>query len=70
MSDQYSYGARRYRSPHNAIVRLRQIFDKPTAPKFVLILDLLKFFDNISHEYIEEEISSKLCDSGQILISK
>lgn len=69
-SDLYSYGARKFRSPHDAMARLRQVLNKPTSPKWILDVDILKCFDNISHEFIEREIKTILCSSGQTFIKK
>jgi retron-type reverse transcriptase len=33
ISDQYSYGARKFRSPHDAILRLHSLLNKPKSPK-------------------------------------
>jgi retron-type reverse transcriptase len=32
-SDQYSYGSRKFRSPHDALCRLRFLLDKKSSPK-------------------------------------
>lgn len=70
ISDRYSYGARLHRSPHDALLRLRQIINKPTSPKWVWDVDISKCFDNISHEFIESKIDPILCNTGKTLIKK
>jgi RNA-directed DNA polymerase len=69
-SDPFSYGARKFRSPHDAINRLRSILNKPNSPKFVLDVDIEKCFDNLSHEFIESEIEPILCTVGKNYIKK
>jgi RNA-directed DNA polymerase len=57
ISDQYSYGSRKYRSPHDAITRVRTLLDKPKSPKWILDLDISKCFDNIKHNVIIEKLN-------------
>jgi retron-type reverse transcriptase len=33
ISDYHSYGSRKFRSPHDAITRVRNLLDKPNSPK-------------------------------------
>jgi RNA-directed DNA polymerase len=69
-SDLYSYGSRKFRSPHDALNRLRHLLDKPNSSKWIFDIDLSKCFDNISHEFIEKEIDSILCGTGKTLVKK
>jgi RNA-directed DNA polymerase len=70
LSNQYSYGARKFRSPHDSILRLHSLLNKPNSPKWIYDLDISKCFDNISHKFIEKEIDPLLCKPGKVLIQK
>jgi RNA-directed DNA polymerase len=51
-SDPNSYGFRKSRSTHDAIVALRSLLDKKTHPRWILEADISNCFDKISHDYL------------------
>lgn len=55
-ADNPSYGFRRGRSTHDAIEHCFKIFARKTAPEWVLEGDIKGCFDNISHEWLMENI--------------
>jgi len=59
-SDEHSYGFRKFRSPHDAIIRTRTLLDKPTSPEWILEADIEKCFDRISHQFLMEH--TPMCD--------
>lgn len=54
-ADHRSYGFRQYRSAHDAVKNLRAIYNK-NAAVWVIDADIKGFFDNISHDWIVENI--------------
>jgi RNA-directed DNA polymerase len=52
------------------LYRLQSVLNKPNSPKYVFKADILKCFDNISHEYIERKIYPILCKSSYTFINK
>jgi RNA-directed DNA polymerase len=70
VSDSYSYGSRKYRSTHDAILRIRHILDKKASPMWIWDVDLEKCFDTISHEFLNEKLSEFLCPFGHKYVSK
>lgn len=69
-SDLYSYGARKFQNPHDALSRLLYILNKPNLSSWILDVDILKYLDNISHKFIENEIETILCEVGKNFIKK
>lgn len=61
-SDEHSYGFRKYRSAHDAILRIRTLLDKSTSPEWVLEADIEKCFDRISHKFLMEH--TPICDKN------
>ena len=51
-SDTQSYGFRKYRSAKNAIASVRTILQSGLESKWVLDADIKSFFDEISHEWL------------------
>lgn len=70
MSDAYSFGFRIFRSPSDAIQRIRTILDKPRSPKWLWDVDISKCFDRISHEFLEKELKVLLYAKGNEYTSK
>jgi RNA-directed DNA polymerase len=68
ISDRHSYGFRKYRSPTDAINRIRSLLDKPNSSKYVLDVDIKSCFDTISHDFILNELKFILCSAGRHLI--
>lgn len=60
VSDLHSYGSRKYRGTHDAILRVRHILDKKTSPMWIWDVDLEKCFDTISHEFLETKLKEFL----------
>jgi RNA-directed DNA polymerase len=56
ISDTYSFGFRTFRSPSDAIQRIRTTLDKPQSPRWLWYVDISKCFDEISHEFLEKEL--------------
>ena len=59
-SDPNSFGFRKGRTNHDAIAYIRSWLDKTYSPNFIMLIDLAKCFDKISHEYMLKHI--KICD--------
>lgn len=55
-ADENSYGCREGLSTHHGIEKLRQILSQKWAPRWVLEADIKELFENISHEWILENI--------------
>jgi RNA-directed DNA polymerase len=53
-SDPNSYGFRKNRSTHDAIIALRSHMDKKAHPHWILEADISKCFDKISHEFLRK----------------
>jgi RNA-directed DNA polymerase len=70
MSDTYSFGFRIFRSPSDAIQRIRTLLDKPRSPKWLWDVDISKCFDRISHEFLEKELKVLLYARGNEYTSK
>lgn len=51
-SDKNSFGFRKKRSTHDAIIAVRSLMDKKTHPHWILEADISKCFDKISHEFL------------------
>jgi RNA-directed DNA polymerase len=56
-SDPNSYGFRKNRSTHDAITAIRSLLDKKTHSKWILEVDIVKCFDQISHEFLMKNTS-------------
>jgi len=54
-SDPNSFGFRKNRSTHDAIIAIRSHLDKKTAPQWILEIDISKCFDKINHGYLMKE---------------
>ena len=54
VSDKNSFGFRKSRSTHDAIIAMRSHMDKKTHPHWVLEADISKCFDKISHNFLME----------------
>jgi RNA-directed DNA polymerase len=52
ISDQYSYGSKKFRTLQDAITRLRFLLNKLNSPKRILHVDIEKCFNNISHDFV------------------
>jgi RNA-directed DNA polymerase len=70
VSDLHSYGSRKYRGAHDAILRKRHILDKKTSPMWIWDVDLEKCFDTISHEFIETKLKEFLCPFARKYVCK
>ncbi len=70
ISDTYSFGFRKFRSPSDAIQRIRTILDKPQSPTWLWDVDISKCFDRISHEFLEKELKVLLYARGNEYTSK
>jgi|JI91814CRNA_FD_contig_101_59818_length_2557_multi_8_in_0_out_0_1 RNA-directed DNA polymerase len=70
MSDTYSYGFRSFRSPSDAIQRIRTILDKRNSPKWLWDVDISKCFDSISHEFLKKNLKVLLYAKGNEYTSK
>ncbi|MFM7710706.1 MAG: group II intron reverse transcriptase/maturase [Ferruginibacter sp.] len=56
-ADPRSYGFRPHRGPHDCVTYLNLVLSSYTATRrFVLDADIKKFFDNVSHDWILENI--------------
>ena len=51
-SDPHSYGFRKNRSTHDAIISIRSLMDKKVHSHWILEADISKCFDQISHDYL------------------
>jgi len=51
-SDLNSYGFRKSRSTHDAIVAIRSLLDKKTHPRWILEADISRCFDKINHDFL------------------
>jgi RNA-directed DNA polymerase len=65
ISDKNSYGFRKYRSTHDAIISIRSLMDKRIHPHWILEVDLLKCFDKINHEFLMKH--TPICDKSVLL---
>lgn len=54
--DEHSYGFRPGRSTQDAIIRCLDVLNDPARPHYVLEGDILSCFDNISHQWIIDNI--------------
>jgi RNA-directed DNA polymerase len=70
MSDNYSFGFRKFRSTADAIQRIRTMLDKPKSPRWIWDADIEKCFDNISHEFLEKEINCITCPKAEEYVLK
>lgn len=59
-SDINSFGFRKERSTHDAIIYFKNYMDKHYAPRWVLEADIKKCFDRISHYFLME--NTPICD--------
>jgi RNA-directed DNA polymerase len=70
LSDQNSYGFRKYRSTADAMQKCFLLLAPKTGPQYVLEADIRGCFDNISHEYLlkyvpmNKEVVRKRLKSG------
>lgn len=64
-SDKHSYGFRKYRSTHDAILRIRTLLDKSYSPKWILEADIEKCFDRILHQFLIEK--TVMCDKIMLI---
>lgn len=55
-SDKASFGFRPFRGAHDAIEQLFTILARPTGPRWILEGDIKGCFDNISHEWLLENV--------------
>ena len=69
-ADIHSYGFRKGRGSAHAMTRIRHILDKANSPRYVLDADIAKCFDNISHEFLMNQVSLVCCGTGVQLINK
>lgn len=53
-SDPNSFGFRKYRNAHHAIVKTRHLLEKDWSPRYILDADIEKCFDKIHHEFIKK----------------
>jgi RNA-directed DNA polymerase len=51
-SDRFNFGNRKNRSAKDSVAYLRVLLDKHFSPKFILEIEISKFFNKISHEFI------------------
>ena len=51
-SDPNSYGFRKGRSQHDAIAYIRSWMDKTHSPEYILVTDIAKCMDKISHDFL------------------
>lgn len=51
-SDHKSFGFRKYRNAHHAIVKIRHLLEKDSSPRYILDADIEKCFDKILHGFL------------------
>lgn len=78
-SDPNSFGFRKNRSTHDAIIALRSHMDKNYHPRWILEADISKCFDRISHDFLmkntpivhknvlEQWLKSGVMDNGYLM---
>ena len=57
---EWSFGFRPYRSTHGAVNQVRAIID--SGYKFVVDVDLSKFFDRVNHDVLMARVARKIRD--------
>jgi len=65
MSDNNSYGFRKYRSTHDAIIKIKNCLDKKDSPTWILEADIEKCFDKINHNFLIE--NTIICDKKVLI---
>ena len=56
IGDERSYGFRKYKSTQDVLAYLKTILSRENAPRIILDADIKGYFDNISHEWILNNI--------------
>lgn len=69
-SDLHSYGSRKYRGTHDAILRLRHLLDKKASPMWIWDVDLENCFDTISHDFLINKTKEYICPFGHKYLCK
>lgn len=70
ISDESSFGFRKFRSTDDAVRRIQSIISRYYGPRYIWEVDIKKCFDEISHEFIMEELDGKLPSMGKDMINK
>jgi len=70
ISDESSFGFRKFRGTDDAVRRIQSIISRYYGPRFIWKVGINKCFDEVSHAFIIKELEGKLHPMGIKMIEK